>query len=152
TTRAAEERKHLIADPLGWRDATGSQAVRRNGDVVRRRGRRDLALGRGYEANAQRFGQVADAGEEPRRMWRPIELQPGEIVMMHPLVEQRLEKDFGREDLLPNRREVVDPDGTALGSRFPRDPVVAVGFDFQFAFAGTVALRAVGHSQLAGWQ
>src|SRR2546430_9320420 len=85
-------------------------------------------------------------------MWRPIELQPGEIVMMHPLVEQRLEKDFGREDLLPNRREVVDPDGTALGSRFPRDPVVAVGFDFQFAFAGTVALRAVGHGQLAGWQ
>src|SRR6202521_6371325 len=124
-----EECENLVADPLRWRSATRPQVVFRDCDVGCGRGRRDLALGRRDETDAQGFGQVADAGEETGRMRRAIELQTGEIVVMHPLVQQRLEKDLGGEYLLPNRRQVVDPDGAAPRRRLPCDPVVPIGFD-----------------------
>src|SRR5260370_1272461 len=56
-------------------------------------------------------GFVANAVEEARGVGRTVQLETREVVMMHPLMQQRLEEDLGSEHLLPNCRQIVDPDG-----------------------------------------
>src|SRR2546423_7749497 len=125
----AEEREDLIADPFGRGHPAGPEMVfPANDDVLGRRGARGLALRRRHEADTQGFSQVADPVKESRRVRRAIELETGEVVVVHPLMEERLEEDLRRQDLLPDRRQVVDPDRPAPWRRLPGDPVVAVRF------------------------
>src|SRR5205807_4735517 len=149
----AEERQHLVANPLRWRLSARLQAVwSGHHHVLRRSGGWHLALRRRDKSDAQRLGKVADPGEEPGGVRRAVELQAREVVMMHPFVQQGLKKDLWREHLLADGGQVVDPDGTALRRRFPGDPVIAVGLQLQLPRAGAMALRAVGHGELAGRQ
>ena len=148
----AEECQHLVADPLRRGHTAGSKRVRSGDfDIVSRHGaRRYIPLGRRDEANSQRLRQIADPSEEPRGVGRAVELKTGEVVVMDPLMQQRLEKDLGGEHLLPNGRQVVDPDGATLRRGLPGDPVVAVGFQFQPAGTSAVSLGTIRHRQFAG--
>src|SRR5919109_2925646 len=149
----AEEGEHLVPDPLRRRLATWPQAIVAVDDhILDRRGRTVLALWWRDESHPQRLGQVPDAGEKPRGMGGTLELQTGEVIVMHPLVQQRFQEDFGREYLLPNGSQVVDANRAALGPRLPGDSVIAVGFHLEFSSAGAVPLRPIDDGQLAGWE
>src|SRR2546423_15292178 len=83
--RSPEQRQHLVADPLRWRDSTRPEAVGTTDDhVVGRLAGRRLALGRRHGADAERFGPVPGPVEEAGGVGRAIELQTGEVVMVHP--------------------------------------------------------------------
>src|SRR5205807_9778580 len=140
--RPPEPRQHLVADPLWWRNATRPQMVgAADDDVVAGFAGRRLALGRRHVADAEGFGKVPNPVEEARGMRRAIELQPGEVVVVYPFMQQRLEKDLGRQHLLADRGQVVDPDGAAARRFCPGDPVVAIGLQLQPPAARPVSLR-----------
>src|SRR5439155_20473687 len=98
----AEQRQYLVADPLWrWYAPRSKRVGPGDFDIVRRHGdRRHLPLGRSHEANSQRLRQIADAREEPRSMKRAVELKTGEVVVVYPFVEQRLDKHLGCKHLL----------------------------------------------------
>src|SRR5256885_12622203 len=95
--RSAEQRQHLVPDPLRWRHPAGPQAVGAGDDnVVAGVAARRLALWRRHVTHPEGLGQVANPVEEAGGVGRPIELQAREVVMMPPPVEQRLEEDLWR--------------------------------------------------------
>src|SRR5437660_6351562 len=108
-TRSGDGRRApaLVANPLRWRLSARLQAVwSGHHHVLRRSGGWHLALRRRDKSDAQRLGKVADPGEEPGGVRRAVELQAREVVMMHPFVQQGLEKDLWREHLLADGGQV----------------------------------------------
>src|SRR5918911_403521 len=89
---AAEELSHLFPDPLRRGHAAGTKHVASGRDDVLggTRGGRNVALWGNDELDPQGRRHRADAGEEARGVWRTIQLEAGEIVVMDPLVEECL--------------------------------------------------------------
>src|SRR2546421_204850 len=122
----------------------GPQAVGAGDDnVVAGFAARRLALWRCHVTHPEGLGQVANPVEEAGGVGRPIELQAREVVMMHPLVEQRLEEDLGRQHLLAYRRQVVNPDRPALRRRLPGNPVIPVRLQLETSAARSMSLRTI---------
>src|SRR5207237_8194277 len=97
----AEERQHLVANPLRWRLSARLQTVGSgHHHVLRRSGGWHLALRWRDKSDAQRLGKVADPGEERGGVRRAVELQAREVVMMRPFGQQGLETATWRGPLL----------------------------------------------------
>src|ERR1700687_5588901 len=77
-------------------------------------------------------------------------MEAGEIVVMRPLVQQRVEKHLGTDHLLADGGAVIDSDACCLDrSVFERASVVTVGSALQTLPVVRVHLGTVGDDQVA---
>src|ERR1700686_699653 len=75
-------------------------------------------------------------------------MEAGEVIVMRPLVQQRVEKHLGTDHLLAHRGAVIDTDACCLDrSVFERASVVAIRLALQTLSVVGVHLSAVGYDQ-----
>ncbi len=95
-------------------------------------------------------GERAETRVKPRRMWGAGEKEPGEVVMVLPLVEEGVQEHFGGDDLLTHCRPVIDADASGRDRTLGEcAAVVAVRLALQTLSVVRVHLGSICDDQIA---